>query len=341
MDLNRAGIGLIELVSEPDISSPVDAALFTQKCHELLQDLKICTGNLEEGAMRIDVNVNLIDSESGNALTPRVELKNINGISVIESAVSSEINRQLKLLKDGKIDLKEETRFYSPEKDETIFLRLKSSSASYRFLPEYDLPEYNLEAQLSEEEVLLTRDERVKLIISNYPQLIDKDEILLRLWTRPNLLPNLFQEALKHSLNPLFLLNWFVGEILFILNSCPEVPEIECKFSGKNLAQLVDGVKNEKIDKEIAKLEIFTALKSFRDIEVGQKLIPTENDIIETVYKAIDQLFLENPDRVKFLKSPQGQEKGSIDFFIGPLLKSFRGKLTVKELSVLIRDKLI
>ena len=239
--MNRAGVGLIELVSEPELANPSEAALFVQRCHEMFQDLKICSGNLEQGAMRIDVNVNLVDQETGAPLTPRVELKNISGISIIESAVSAEIRRQIQLLHD-ELPRQEETRLYSPERDETILLRIKNSSASYRFLPEYDLPPYDLESLDTPNDDHRTRHERIKSLQAQYPELANRNEILLRLWARPLILPDLFEGSLKYCSDPRFLLNWCVGEVLAILNHPEIISETEFKITCEKMAELVDAV---------------------------------------------------------------------------------------------------
>lgn len=346
VDLNRAGVGLIELVSEPEISTPAEASLFVQRCHEIFQDLRICSGNLEQGAMRIDVNVNLVDRSSGAALTPRVELKNINGISVIESAVRAELLRQQKLLDQSDISaapLQEETRLYSPERNETILLRAKDSSASYRYLPEYDLPPIDLdsfESEAAADHLLSTRHERIKLLQADYPQLISRDGLLLRLWTRPEILPTLFESALKLSSDPRFLLNWCVGELLAILNH-PEAEQLGAsEITGVKLAALADAVKSGRVDKEIAKTEMLNALKESRDLEIKSP-IPGHSIPEDLINQAMDELFRSNPDRVNFLKSPEGQARGSVDFFVGPLLKQFRGQISAKELQAILRSRLL
>lgn len=331
--MNRAGVGLIELVSEPEIETPKEASLFVQRIHEIFQDLKICTGNLEQGAMRIDVNVNLVNEETGVAITPRVELKNINGIGVIEAAVNAELKRQEDNLKNSKVVLKKETRFYSPETDETILLRSKTES--YRYLPEYDLPTYNtnsFDGITEDEDLPLTRHEIIENYQKEYPQLKQQD--LLRLWTRPDTLPSLFHQCLPLVTDQRFLLNWIVGELLAILNR--ENLEI-ISFTPKTFAKLVENVKDGKIDKEISKSELVSALKESRDLVIKESI---DNYCISEVNKEIDSLFNLYADRVAFLRSPEGQKRGSIDFFIGPLMKKFRGKITANELTELLNIKI-
>ena len=338
--MNRAGVGLIELVSEPEISSAADAALFVQRCHEMFQDLRICSGNLEEGAMRIDVNVNLVEDGTDKLVTPRVELKNINGISVIESAINAELKRQITAIHNN-ITLSQETRLYSPERDETILLRAKDSSESYRYMPEYDLPPMDL-SPFDTAHNFSTRQERIKLIQSKYPEL--PTDILLRLWSRPQILPDFFEHALKsNSTGSRFLLNWCVGEFLALLNH----PEFTCttlstfKITPLQFALLVNNVKNGTIDKEIAKSELYTALKESRDLNfISAKSSSNLDSTVDSVNRAIDELFANNPDRVNFLKSPEGQKRGSVDFFIGPLLKQFRGRISAKGLTIILKEKL-
>ena len=330
--MNRAGVGLIELVSEPEIETPKEASLFVQRIHELFQDLRIFSGNLEQGVMRIDVNINLVSEETGNPLTPRVELKNINGIGVIEAAVISELKRQENNLRNSK-ELKQETRFYSPETDETILLRVKDTAESYRYLPEYDLPEYNTE-DFDTLLLPLKRHEIIQNHQKSYPQLKGTD--LLRLWTRPETLPSLFDKCLPLVTDQRFLLNWCVGELLAILNR-ENLESI--KFTPDNFAKLVENVKSGKLDKEIAKSELVSALKESRDLALkeGQNI---EHETGNELIKEIDLLFNLHADRVAFLRSPEGQKRGSIDFFIGPLMKKFRGKTTVNELSELLKERL-
>lgn len=287
--------------------------------------------------MRIDVNVNLVEDGTDKLVTPRVELKNINGISVIESAISAELKRQINSIQNN-IPLSQETRLYSPEKDETILLRAKDPSESYRYMPEYDLPPMDL-SPFDTVHNYYTRQERIKLIQSKYPEL--PTDILLRLWSRPQILPDFFEDSLKsNSTDSRFLLNWCVGEFLALLNNL-EITYYRFKISPLQFALLVNNVKNGTIDKEIAKYEIYAALKESRDLNfISVKSSSNLDSTVDSVNRAIDELFANNPDRVDFLKSPEGQKRGSVDFFIGPLLKQFRGRISAKELTIILKEKL-
>lgn len=341
VDLNRAGVALIELVSQPELQCPLDTALFVKQIHELLQDIQVCSGNLEEGVMRIDVNVNLVCGETGMAVTPRVELKNINGINIIESAVSSELRRQTKLLETQPQELKSETRFYSPETDSTVLLRVKDTSESYRYLPEYDLPEYPLNNVESGDKLLfLSRHERIKQFQKSHESLKEQTDLLLRLWIRPLNLPTLFQNSLPFVNDARFLLNWCVGELLGIMNR-EDVDSIS--ITPEKFANLIENVRMGRIDKEFAKIELTRALKNSSNIKIIESgnVIKSEDDLMNELNKEIDNLFTLHSNRLKFLQSPEGQRRGaSVDFFIGPLMKRFRGKISAVELKSILEKKI-
>ena len=345
MDLNRAGVGLIEIVSEPDLQSPQEASLFVQRIHELLQDTLVCSGNLEQGAMRIDVNVNWIDSDSLEPITPRVELKNVNGIGIIESAIICELNRQHNEMENDKSILHlPQTRLYSPDLGKTILLRLKDPLESYRYLPEYDLPLYDLPesfVQKIKKSMPLTRKERIENILKKYPQL--NFQHLKRLWTRPHCLPNFFEECLKlpienENYDPRFLLNWCIGELLAILNR--ENFEF-FYFTPNSFFALIEAVKSGKLDKEFAKTSLLEAIRNSRDLTFTFATDKNSHDNLdETLSEEIKNLFNSHLERVKFLKSVEGKARGSVDFFIGPLMKRFRGKISVQELVNKLKDEL-
>lgn len=336
IDLNRSGVGLIEIVSEPDLISPRETSIFVQTIHHLLQDLQVCSGSLEQGAMRVDVNVNLIDEETGERVTPIVELKNINAINGIESAVTSEISRQQDQINSGNsLELNPETRIYSSVSNETILLRSKDSSESYKYLPEYDLPVYNLNVSDYLADIPKTRHQIIQDQLVLYPDL--SKDLLLRLRSSNIKLANLFDQTVSLVYDRRFLLNWCLGEFLAILNR-ENIDSIQ--FTPKSFAELVENVAKGSLDKELAKSEMNCALKSSRDLNLLS--ITPENDILndQEINNEIDNLLNKHPERVSFLKSLEGQRRGSIDFFIGPLMKQFRGRIDVKDLAIRIKSRL-
>ena len=332
VDLNRAGVGLIEIVSEPVIESAKEAATLVGKIHDLLQDTQVCSGLLEQGAMRVDVNVNWIDSDSKKKLTPRVELKNVNGIKIIEDAIEAELERQKRTPSE---ELQEETRLFLPSCQETIFLRRKDFSALYRYLPEYDICPVPITDDLIDQvrsSMPKTRQQLVKEWSTEHSQL--KPEILVRLWSHSSL-PSIFARLLQlNSLHPEFVLNWLVGDLLSVLN---KYPGVVVKISAENCSKLLIMLQNNQIDKAQAKRLLFEAVQNETDLQLPEA--PSMFGDVD-LDREIEILFQEHEDRVKFLQEQQSLKKGALDFFIGRILKKHRGKVSVNTITEHLHRKL-
>ena len=182
-------MGLIEIVSDPVIHDAHEACLYVRKIQELLQDAGVVEGGLEEGTMRMDCNVNWIDPVSRTAHTPRVELKNINGVGVIAAAIECELQRQR-----SQPDKQQSTRFFDPLKQQTVLLRVKESAAQYQFLPEFDLPSIDLPQELVasiKESLPPSREQKIQALLVKYPSL--SEDRLHILWTMQKELRVLFE----------------------------------------------------------------------------------------------------------------------------------------------------
>ena len=148
IDLNRAGTPLLEIVSEPELSSAKEASLYMQKMHQLVRYLKISDGNMQEGSFRCDANVSL-RPDGEKKLGTRAEIKNINSFRFIENAINYEIERQKELLEEGK-EVIQETRLYDADRDETRSMRSKEEANDYRYFPDPDLLPINIDSSLIE-----------------------------------------------------------------------------------------------------------------------------------------------------------------------------------------------
>lgn len=352
VDLNRAGVGLIEVVSEPDMVSAEEAASFVRIVHETLLDAGVCTGSMEQGAMRIDVNVNWTDETTGAAATPRVELKNVSGINLIRDAVACELKRQqtCAVCPGG------ETRTYVSGQHETVLMRKKSAAGAYRYLPEHDLPTYPLsDAFIAEirDTMPLSRRVRIARLQLKHPELAT--ERMLRLWTHPGL-PELFEACVGGEARPSFLLNWMVGELLGTLNrvkgKCP------VNLDPVAFKRLVAAVQTGSLDKQSAKRMMQSALESAglfaelppsnekqllngADASSQTQLLSNANESPQTqLLNDIDALLHAHAERVAFLRSEQGRARGSVDFFVGKLLASHRGRITPVALAELLRTRI-
>lgn len=331
VDLNRAGVGLIEIVSQPEIDSPAEASEFVSHVHELLQDLKICSGHMEQGVMRIDVNVNWIDSDTRSAMTPRVELKNVNGLNIIEEAIACELERQ----RNEPLDIQQQqTRLFIPGTRETKLLRSKDNSIKYRYLPEYDVPEQAITPELLEsirQTMPKTRHQRIQALCESHPSL--KAESLLRLWSHPQL-PDLFTATIETSTAPAeFILNWMIGDFLGVVNKteCHEM-----NISSTALSKCLNLLHSKAIDRQSVKRALFQALRTQSDFLIPNPSQTEPSDLLSD----IDSLLSQHSDRIAFLRTEEGRLKGSLDFFIGRLLKRHRNSISVSELTTILRSKI-
>jgi aspartyl-tRNA(Asn)/glutamyl-tRNA(Gln) amidotransferase subunit B len=335
VDLNRAGVGLIEIVSEPEIESASDAANLVSKINDLLQDTKVCSGLLEQGALRVDVNVNWIDSQSKQKMTPRVELKNVNGIKIIEDAILAELERQKRTPLS---ELEEETRLYLPASQKTVLLRKKDGAARYRYLPEYDVHTLPVTASLIDlvrSAMPKTRQQLITEWSAQHPQ--HKPDFLLRLWSHPSL-PSIFAELLKEkSLNPEFILNWMVGDMLGVLN---RYPGAKFNITARCCSKLLHLLQSNQIDKIQAKGILFDAIKMDFDLTIPEIPTTPQNALDLDLDKEIDFLFDAHSDRVKFLQTQTSLRRGAFDFFIGRILKKHRGKVSVDTITAHLQRKL-
>ncbi len=215
VDLNRAGNPLLEIVSEPDMNNAKEAVNYLKKIHSLVQYLKICDGNMQEGSFRCDANVSIrpIDKEE---LGIRAEIKNLNSFKFIEAAINYEVDRQIELIESGK-KVVQETRLYDPNKNETRSMRSKEEANDYRYFPDPDLLP------------ILITDETKKKIKEEIPELPDIkrkryiSELDLSKYDSNNLtinpdIANYFEETFRITKEAKMCANWIMGDLSASLN---------------------------------------------------------------------------------------------------------------------------
>ena len=252
IDLNRAGTPLLEIVSEPDLSSPEEAVAYLKKIHSIIRYLEISDGNMAEGSMRCDANVSL-RKKGSKELGTRTETKNVNSFKYVEKAIQHEMRRQIKILESGE-RVTQETRLYDSQLDETRPMRSKEYANDYRYFPEPDL----LPVVLSEDFIKSVKDlmpelseEKEKRFIKEY-KLSDYDANVLSV--DPNL-SNFFEEVVVRSRNPKLAANWIMGELSAFLNK-ENLSILETKVDSINLGNLLSRIEDSTISGKIAK-EIF------------------------------------------------------------------------------------
>ena len=334
IDLNRAGTPLLEIVSEPDLSSPEEAVAYLKKIHSIIRYLEISDGNMAEGSMRCDANVSL-RKKGSKELGIRTETKNVNSFKFVKKAIQYEIRRQIKILESGE-RVTQETRLYDSQLDETRPMRSKEFANDYRYFPEPDL----LPVVLDEGFIKSIKDlmpelseEKEKRFIRDY-KLSDYDANVLSV--DPNL-SNFFEEVVVRSRNPKLSANWIMGELSAFLNK-ENLSILETKVDSINLGNLLTRIEASTISGKIAK-EVFEEMwnsKKSPDEIIQEKGLKQVTDSSE-IEKIINQVLEQNQSQLEQYKS--GKEK-LFGFFVGQVMKASRGKANPEQVNKLLEERL-
>ena len=334
IDLNRAGTPLLEIVSEPDLSSPEEAVAYLKKIHSIIRYLEISDGNMAEGSMRCDANVSL-RKKGSKELGTRTETKNVNSFKYVEKAIQHEMRRQIKILESGE-RVTQETRLYDSQLDETRPMRSKEYANDYRYFPEPDL----LPVVLSEDFIKSVKDlmpelseEKEKRFIKEY-KLSDYDANVLSV--DPNL-SNFFEEVVVRTRDPKLAANWIMGELSAFLNK-ENLSILETKVDSINLGNLLSRIEDSTISGKIAK-EIFEEMwnsKKSPDEIIEEKGLKQVTDSSE-IEKVINQVLEQNQSQLEQYKS--GKEK-LFGFFVGQVMKASRGKANPEQVNKLLEERL-
>ena len=334
IDLNRAGTPLLEIVSEPEISSAKEAVAYMKAMHQLVTYLDVSDGNMAQGSLRCDANVS-IRKKGAKELGTRTEIKNINSFKFIEKAINFEIKRQIKILENGEKVI-QETRLYDSSKDETRPMRSKEFANDYRYFPEPDL----LPVIISDEEIKKIRDEFPEL--PNEKETRYQEEFGLSAYdaqiiasSKP--MADFFEAALQKTKNYSLLSNWLIGEISAYLNK-EQIEIHESKLSADIVAMLINRIDDQTISGKIGK-SIFEEMcangSSPDEIIKSQGLEQISDD--EAIEEIILTVINENPAQVEAYLA--GKEK-LFGFFVGQVMKLTEGKANPRTVNNILKDKL-
>jgi aspartyl-tRNA(Asn)/glutamyl-tRNA(Gln) amidotransferase subunit B len=326
VDLNRTGVPLMEIVSEPDIRSSEEAVAYLKKLRNILVYLEVCDGNLEEGSFRCDANVS-IRPVGQSAFGTRTELKNINSFRFIQKAIDYEIGRQAEVLEEGGRII-QETRLWDTQKQMTLSMRSKESAHDYRYFPEPDLVPVKISVDWIERirKTLPELPEAKKNRFVREYQLPPYDADVL---TQEKKIADYFEKCVFLYRQPKAISNWIMGDLLNV-EEMPLSPE---QLTG--MIELIDkGVISGKIAKTVFEEMIKTKKEAITIIE-EKGLLQISDD--ETLISFIDQVMKENPANVEQYR--QGKDK-LFGFFVGQVMKISGGKANPARLNELLLKKL-
>jgi aspartyl-tRNA(Asn)/glutamyl-tRNA(Gln) amidotransferase subunit B len=334
IDLNRAGTGLLEIVSEPDLRGAAEAGAYMRKIHALVRYLEICDGNMQEGSFRCDANVSV--RRPGEKLGTRAELKNLNSFRFVEKAIEIEAARQIDIIEGGG-KVVQETRLYDPDRDETRSMRSKEEANDYRYFPDPDLLPVAIEDALVEE------------IRATLPELPDaKRERFSRdyglsaydagVLTAQRTLAEYFEAVAKTTRAPAKIAaNWVMGELTGALNR--DALEIGAsRVAAPALAALLDKIEAGTISGKIAK-EVFEALwagEGTVDAIIEKRGLVQISDSA-SIDAFVDQVIAANPAQVEQFRAGKTQVLG---FLVGQVMKASRGKANPQQVNDALRKKL-
>ena len=334
VDLNRAGTPLLEIVSEPEISSAKEAVAYMKALHQIVTFLDVSDGNMSQGSLRCDANVS-VRKKGDKELGTRTEIKNINSFRFIEKAINYEIERQIDVIESGE-SVTQETRLYDSIKNETRPMRSKEFANDYRYFPDPDL----LPVMISDEEI-----EEIKAAFPEMP----KDKFIryqsefkipendAQIISSSKNLATFFEECMENAKDSKLLSNLLIGDISSLLNK-ENIEITDSKLSTKNVSELVNLVSEGIISGKIAKTVLEETWDSgLSPIEIVESSGLKQIDDDDEIERIIDQIISEHPDQVSAYKG--GKDK-LFGFFVGQIMKATQGKANPASANKILKDKL-
>ncbi len=324
VDLNRAGVPLLEVVSEPDMRSPSEAAAYLKSLHQIVTYLDICDGNMEEGNLRCDANVSLRPVGS-QEFGVRTEIKNLNSFKFLEQAIHFEVARQLALIKQGK-SVTQETRLFDAETGKTRTMRTKEDSADYRYFPDPDLPPIMVTDRWIQEVKsrlpLLPKQQAVKLV-----QEYELSEYDAKLIANEKRTAQFFEATVRSGVSPKLAANWLTTELFGALNRA-ELELEQSPVSPELLAGLLKSIESKQISGKIAKSVFETMFRTGRPAgEIIEESGLQQIDSPETLLPLIKQIL---NDSSKQREEYLGGKTTLRGYFIGQIMKATQGKANPK-----------
>lgn len=334
VDLNRAGVPLVEIVSEPDIRTPEEAGAYMRRLRQVLRYLDVCDGNMEEGSLRCDANVS-VRRKGEEKFGTKVEIKNLNSFRFVERAIAFEIARQTAMLEQGET-IVQETRLWDEHKSATRSMRSKEQAADYRYFPDPDLLPLVIDHDWLEK-VRAGLPELPEQAFARFKKMYQLDDYYCDLLTEEKFVARYYDQAVANHNNPVSIANWITTELFGRLNK-EGISMSSCPVSPEHLATLVKLIDSEVISGKIAKTvfdEMFSSGNSPTAIVESRGMNQISNSgEIEAV---IDRIMAANPVQVGEFREGKVRMFG---FFVGQVMKETEGKANPRLVNELLERKL-
>ncbi|MEQ8958363.1 MAG: Asp-tRNA(Asn)/Glu-tRNA(Gln) amidotransferase subunit GatB [Coleofasciculus sp. C2-GNP5-27] len=334
VDFNRAGVPLLEIVSEPDLRSGKEAAEYAQELRRIMRYLGISDGNMQEGSLRCDVNIS-VRPVGQKEFGVKVEIKNMNSFNAIQKAIDYEIERQIEAIENEEPIL-QETRLWEEGSQRTISMRIKEGSSDYRYFPEPDLPPI----EVSKEQLDQWRSELPELPAEKrhrYEEKFGLSAYDTRVLTEDKLVAEYFEAAVTANANPKQVANWVMGDIAAYLNT-EKLAITEIALKPLVLAELIQLIEDDTISGKIAKEilpELLSKGGSAKEIAESRGLIQISD--VSQLEAIIDEVIAANPKKLEQYRNGKTKLQG---FFVGQVMKETNGRANPKLTNQLLGKKL-
>ncbi|HVA98825.1 MAG TPA: Asp-tRNA(Asn)/Glu-tRNA(Gln) amidotransferase subunit GatB [Bacteroidia bacterium] len=336
VDYNRAGVPLLEMVSEPEIRSADEAYKYLTEIRKLVRYLDICDGNMEEGSMRCDANIS-VRLKGSTTFGKRTEVKNMNSIRNVHRAIEFEVKRQIKAVENGE-EIAQDTRSFDANTGSTFVMRSKETSNDYRYFPEPDLqPVLITEEYINQvkENLPPLPDELYKKYISDYGLSAYDAGVL----TESKSLALYFEKIISHTKNYKAATNWLMGAIKSYLNENAIGIE-KFSISAKKIADLIQLIDDGKVSNTVASQHIFPEMILASDktpLQIAQEKNVIQQSDTGALNEFVKQAIAKYPEKV--LEYKNGKES-LVGLFMGEVMKLSKGKADPKVANELVKKML-
>lgn len=332
VNYNRCGVPLLEIVSEPDIASADEAVEYVEKLRAILQFCGVSDCKMQEGSLRADVNVSVME-KGATEFGTRTEMKNINSFKAIHNAVEAEAERQIELIEDGE-KVVQETRRWDDSKGTSYAMRSKEDAQDYKYFPEPDLPPI----ELSDEYVQNIKDTLPELPEDKKARYISEyglSEYDANMICSDKNYAKLFDTTVEITKNPKDSAHWIMGDLMKLMNDSQTLPE-NMAFRAESLGETINLLNNNKISRDSAKKVLKAVFKNnvipADYVKENNMEMVSDTGAIKAI---VEEIVANNPKAVAEYK--EGKEK-SFNFLIGQSMRALKGKAPASEVTKLLKD---